>query len=304
MQPLQQLLSRLIDYAGLFPPAGLDMPTMVGNFNDYLACPNAWMLGRVVVPIAKLDSFLGAWQGGQNHHSRISLLTPPLDDPAYDVSAAAIDEFNQRESAHIIDAVEARVTDPAAVANALKLNESIRCFVEVPADNRDAIIAAIANLNEPSRVFAKIRTGGVRSEMIPSADYVAGFIIACRDARIGLKFTAGLHHPFRAEYPLTYEPGCDVGRMHGFLNVFLGSCFARTHGLSQPELVEFIDNAQPTELTVTNDAITWRDYQLTSDDVAATRDRFATSFGSCSFTEPIEDLTNLSLLPETPNAPN
>jgi len=304
MQPLHQLLSGLIDYAGLFPPAGLDMPMMVNNYVDYLSCPNEWMLGRVVVPLAKLDSFRAEWPDSVTKRSRISLLTPPLDSRDFDAAVSAIDEFNNSQANHKIDAVEARVADPTAITNALKLNEHVRCFIEVPPDHRDAIITAIADLNQPDRVFAKIRTGGVKPEMIPSADYVASFIIACGDAGVGLKFTAGLHHPFRADYPLTYEPGCDVGRMHGFLNVFLGSCFANTHGLDQTELTEFIDQAQPDDLTVTTNAIAWREHQLTAKDVAATRERFAISFGSCSFTEPIEDLTNLSLLPETPHAPD
>lgn len=302
MQPLQQLLSGLIDYAGLFPPAGLDMPTMVGNYAEYLSSAHSWMLGRVVVPLAKLDDFVARWPASASHHSRISLLTPPLDSDDFAAAAAAIDSFNTRNTGHAIGAVEVRVTDPSNVANALKLDPDIRCFVEVPADNSDVVIQAIANLKEPGRAFAKIRTGGVKPEMIPSAEYVAGFIVACRDAGIGLKFTAGLHHPFRAEYPLTYEPGCDVGRMHGFLNVFLGSCLAKTHGLAERELAEFINDAQPADIVTTTEAITWRDYKLTSEDVAATRDRFAISFGSCSFIEPIEDLTNLSLLPETPHA--
>ncbi len=304
MQLLPQLLSGLIDYAGLFPPAGLDMPTMIDNYVGYLSCPHEWMLGRVVVPLAKLDSFCAEWPDSATRNSRISVLTPPLDSDDFLAATNAIDEFNSSQPNHQIDAVEVRVADPTSINKALKLKEDVRCFIEVPSENRDAVIAAIADLSQPTRVFAKVRTGGVKPEMIPSADYVAGFVIACRDAGIGLKFTAGLHHPFRAEYPLTYEPGCDVGRMHGFLNVFLGCCFAKTHGLSHVDLTEFINEAQPDDVTVTADAIGWREYKLTAEDVAATRRRFAISFGSCSFTEPIEDLSNLSLLPETPHAPD
>ena len=36
--------------------------------------------------------------------------------------------------------------------------------------------------------------------------------------------------------------------------------------------------------------LTWRERRLTNDQLAQTRDRFALSFGSCSFEEPVHDL--------------
>ena len=35
IEPLRILMSKLIDYAGVFPPAGLPMKTSVRNFSDY-----------------------------------------------------------------------------------------------------------------------------------------------------------------------------------------------------------------------------------------------------------------------------
>jgi len=50
MRALNELLHASIDYAGLFPPAQLDMTTAVENYARYLASDSAWALGRFIVP--------------------------------------------------------------------------------------------------------------------------------------------------------------------------------------------------------------------------------------------------------------
>jgi hypothetical protein len=47
---LAELLRGLIDYAGLFPPASLDLPAATRNYAAYRKGPHAWMLGRFVIP--------------------------------------------------------------------------------------------------------------------------------------------------------------------------------------------------------------------------------------------------------------
>ena len=51
----EALLTSLIDYAGLFPPAALPMADAVRNYEHYRRGEYAWMLGKFVVPLAKLD---------------------------------------------------------------------------------------------------------------------------------------------------------------------------------------------------------------------------------------------------------
>ncbi|MGA2594539.1 MAG: hypothetical protein ABSH32_31960 [Bryobacteraceae bacterium] len=51
---LRGLLSRLIDYAGLYPPAGLPLAAVLEKYQSYLVSPESWMLNRVVLPAAKL----------------------------------------------------------------------------------------------------------------------------------------------------------------------------------------------------------------------------------------------------------
>src|ERR1017187_7310199 len=48
---LRALLVNLIDYAGLYPPAGLALPAVLENYETYLASPESWMLNRLVLPV-------------------------------------------------------------------------------------------------------------------------------------------------------------------------------------------------------------------------------------------------------------
>src|ERR1039457_3898350 len=59
---LRALLVNLIDYAGLYPPAGLALPAVLENYETYLASPESWMLNRLVLPAAKAA---GSAFGGQ-----------------------------------------------------------------------------------------------------------------------------------------------------------------------------------------------------------------------------------------------
>ena len=47
---LSVLLDGLIDYAGLFPPAKLDMQPMVDTYRRVMLDPRGWMVGRIIVP--------------------------------------------------------------------------------------------------------------------------------------------------------------------------------------------------------------------------------------------------------------
>src|SRR5512139_850165 len=51
------LLAGVVDYAGLFPPAARPMPEAIAEYAEALAGPDAWMLGRFVLPAARLAEF-------------------------------------------------------------------------------------------------------------------------------------------------------------------------------------------------------------------------------------------------------
>src|SRR5947209_6680278 len=51
---LEALLARLVDYAGLYPPASLPLTIVAERFRCFRASPESWMLNRLVLPAAKL----------------------------------------------------------------------------------------------------------------------------------------------------------------------------------------------------------------------------------------------------------
>jgi hypothetical protein len=136
---------------------------------------------------------------------------------------------------------------------------------------------------------AKIRTGGITADAFPAVDDVAAFLRACKAKGVAFKATAGLHHPLRCVKPLTYEPNAPTGTMHGFLNVFLAAA-----------LIDHADailaETDPGAFAFTDDHASWRGHTVSTDALRTMRREFATSFGSCSFEEPIADLRALGWL--------
>lgn len=144
--------------------------------------------------------------------------------------------------------------------------------------------------------FAKIRTGGLTPDAIPSADSLAQFLCDAAARRLPFKATAGLHHPIRSERALTYEPDSPRAAMHGFLNVLAAAVFA-WHGMDCGYVAELLEEGDPEAIVFTDDHLLWNGHRITADEVAAARGDFAHSFGSCSFEEPVTELRGLGLLP-------
>lgn len=60
-ESLKALLSNIVDYAGLYPPASLPLAEVLANYQRYRCSPEAWMLNRLVLPVTQLSSLsLGA----------------------------------------------------------------------------------------------------------------------------------------------------------------------------------------------------------------------------------------------------
>jgi hypothetical protein len=283
---LRTLLADLIDYAGLFPPAALSMRDAVANYAAYRARGDAWALARFVVPVERLEEFAAAAE-------------PHLRDSSWRLSALAhaghnhaIRDFNTRLAGRAeIDVVEARAATVDDVHALSQLAALATVYTEVPVrDDPDPLVAAIAACG----LRAKIRTGGVVADAFPSAAQVARFLATCARHRVPFKATAGLHHPLRGEYALTYDDGAPHGTMFGFLNVMLAASFAN-RGLPETELAMLLEERDPGAIEVRDDGIAWRDRELTTEMLAADRAAFAVSFGSCSFREPLDDLSALPL---------
>lgn len=136
----------------------------------------------------------------------------------------------------------------------------------------------------------KIRCGGVEAFQFPPVPYLASAITTSKSVRCPLKFTAGLHHPVRH-----FNKSVDT-KMHGFLNVFGASVLSYSKGLSESEILEILSDEDPSHFTFSDNAFTWKGHTIESDELNNLRALYVTSFGSCSFDEPVEDLQELNLL--------
>lgn len=141
----------------------------------------------------------------------------------------------------------------------------------------EAPVAALAGA-----AFAKVRTGGLTPEAIPSSESLADFLCEAAARRVAFKATAGLHHPLRAA-------------MHGFLNVFAGAAFA-WQGAERAVITDVLDDSDAGGFSFLADALTWRGRSIGTREIQAARRDFAHSFGSCSFAEPVADLRALGWL--------
>jgi hypothetical protein len=211
-------------------------------------------------------------------------------------AAARILDFNRKhgnassDDRAAIEAVEVKVAAPALIADLRQaLPPSVEIYVELPLDpelERSVMRLAKAGLR------AKVRTGGVTESAFPTTGRMVRFLRACCDAGIPFKATAGLHHPVRARYPLTYEPDSASATMFGYINVFLAACLM-WNGADDATVARVLDEQDPSHFRLKPDGVSWLDRTLSANRIAEARRSFATSFGSCSFREPVDELDNL-----------
>ena len=202
-------------------------------------------------------------------------------------------QFGSNEGNAVIDAIEAKAVSISEIEAMRKaISSDIQLYVEAPINtNPSELIGAIKRAGAK----AKVRTGGVTTETFTTSGDLARFIIECASQKVEFKATAGLHHPLRSTYQLTYEPEGPSGTMYGFLNVFLASALARK-GANLETVKQLLEEQDHRAFTFEDDVISWKKHRLELDDLIAARNGFALSFGSCSFTQPVEDLHALGLL--------
>jgi hypothetical protein len=218
---------------------------------------------------------------------------------ADDVRAAGEEmlKFNLRHSADsraghvVIDITELKASTVGELESQREeLAGAFTSYFEIPTTGDvSPLIKAMARLG--SR--AKIRTGGVTPEAFPPAQQIIGFISTCGRERVPFKATAGLHHPIRGSYRLTYEPNGPTGKMYGFLNVFMAATLVHA-GESDDVALAVLQEEDPFAFSFSSDAIAWRDKVVDAEQIRACRANFAISFGSCSFREPVDEIESLT----------
>jgi hypothetical protein len=173
----------------------------------------------------------------------------------------------------VLDDNEADVDDPRVESVEIPPRIGTRWLrlysVESYAEVEARMIPVFAAEVEGARL--KIRCGPTP----PPIEELAAAIVACRRHGIPFKATAGLHHAVRQD------------GQHGFLNLLAAAIF----GDEEAALGE--EDADAFGLD--GDAFLWRDRAASVAEVERGRELFV-AFGSCSFSEPVDDLRALGFL--------
>ncbi len=293
------LIAGLVDYAGLFPPAAEGMRDAVVRYDEYRRSARAWALGKFVLPVARLAEFESVARpviaGGDPWQLAL------IAGADFSADIRVIEDFARRASSVAdVGAIEVKAATPDAVAAIARGTALLRAnlpnafdvYVEIPiALDPSALLAAIAAVG----LRAKVRTGGVEAGAFPASAELARFLSGCVAHDVTFKATAGLHHAMRGSYPLTYEPASERGTMFGFLNVFLAGLFLRA-GMELTEAEALLEERDARRIAFTSSGVTWRGHTISAAAIRDARAHTATSFGSCSFAEPVSDLCSLGLL--------
>lgn len=289
------LLTGLIDYAGLFPPAALSMPEAVINYATYRNSNYNWMLGRFIVQATRLDEFAESAQDFFSRDGKSAWQLSVLAGDDIEDTIRRVKDFNNKYKADAIcDALEIRAPNAAKIEEiARSLPDFLTAYFEIPTDENLAdAISTLAICGHR----AKIRAGGTTTDAFPSSEQVARFMRTSLAANVPFKATAGLHHPVRCVKPLTYEPNSPKGTMHGFLNVFLAAAFLR-RGFKTKLVREILEDDWAESFAFDDSGILWRqEHFLSLTQIKELRENYAISFGSCSFVEPISDLQEIGIL--------
>jgi hypothetical protein len=306
VETVRALLHAVVDYAGTFPPAKLELADALASYARARAGKHAWMLGRCVFPASLLGEFerlapslVGAAGGSKD---------PPLQKrgdppPPMPLSLIAKGEPGEREMVQRFNAenrgravVAALEFPPLSVAEidhaARQAPEGVELFFEVPlGPDFEARVAAVASRG--ARV--KIRTGGVVANAFPDAAELVRCMRVCANSPVAFKASAGLHHAVCGRYALTYEVDSPLASMYGFLNICVAATLVHM-GAPDETAVDALREGSANAFVFTPGGLVWRDRTLAVTDLADARRSFFRSFGSCAFSEPVEDLERMGVI--------
>ncbi len=276
------LLTGLIDYAGLYPPARLAMGSAVENYRKYRRGKHANVLGRFIVAIRRIEDLRAA--AGKAEDLKLSVI---ISGSAELGNLAGLMDEGLR-----IEAVEAKVQSADDVTRIRRgVPDHVETFLEIPVDGTGADLVPVISA---AGARAKLRMGGVSASAIPSPEAVMRALDALTRAGVSFKATAGLHHPVRSRHKLTYADDSPAEVTHGFLNL-VGAVALLHSGARPAEAERALRGEDQRAWSLTPDFLAWESHRWNANQLGETRKAFL-SFGSCSFEEPIHDLEALGWL--------
>jgi hypothetical protein len=286
-------LSNLFDDAGMFPPTGKGLAGALVDHRRHRASDLGWLAGRFLVPSSRIADYAAACAADDDWTA--SVVVQPSQDRS--LSGVVQDVFAYAASARI-EALELRLPagdpQPTLVSEVSALMEvgmfaaAAELWLEIPLTSPSVVYGWLDVLAEARsavsslEVGAKIRCGGPVAAAFPSVEAVAGFVSAARARGVPFKATAGLHHPFGR-----WNEQLGV-REFGFVNLLAAAA------VDEPDCARVL-YAHGTEVERDATELRWGSITVSWAQLAEVRTLFA-SIGSCSLTEPADDLTACGLL--------
>ena len=321
IESLKLFCNKMIDYAGLFPPASENLAQALNNYIMYLESDYKWMLSRFIIPAKKLDELtelLGKIKYSGELVLPFSVLGSGGDTAGeftvnFEQDLRHIIEFQNKFGSRVTtNAYETKLPvsiltdgsskDLTELMNIVSggfektLGKNVNVFYEAALKDdfniRVIKSAEALSLHNGKTVNAgfKLRTGGTEPAAFPTPEEITFAILTCLEYNVPMKCTAGLHHPIR-HYN---EP---IGsNMHGYLNVFGAAIFAYVCSLDEEETLQIVNEEDPYAFHFLEEGIELYDNFVGLEEIEEARSKFILSYGSCSFDEPVDDLKMMELL--------
>jgi len=323
---LKQLITHLIDYAGLFPPASLPLDKAYEEYVKYINESDEWILSKFICPAKQLPYLAELINKDKANKKSFSV-------SVLGRSGADIEQFIKGTNDDLLsiknfledtnnkfpaDAFEVRLPENMVSENnadviyellnnvsatfKVDLASPVKKFFELPLkdDWKSSVNNLVSALQKHNDFFGqdenflrsgfKLRTGGVEAPAFPSPEQIAYVIKTCYENQVPLKFTAGLHHPIRH-----YNDSVKT-KMHGFLNVFGAGILLYGNDLLEEDLINILSDEDSGNFKFDDDNFRWKEFKAPVKVIEKARKNFVISYGSCSFDEPREDLNILKLM--------
>ncbi|HEY7002159.1 MAG TPA: hypothetical protein VH330_10485 [Candidatus Udaeobacter sp.] len=286
----------------MFPPCSLSLEPALQNQAEYVRSPDEWMLASFVLSVERFNAAKQLLsQFDAQHPLRVAALGPKTANA--ETFLAALDDANaaiRSLSRHSVDLISINHlemflpadVDVLSLKKARSILGDLPVFWEAPTDRADQTIALLAEFNSGADfpIFGyKLRTGGVTADAFPTSTQIANVLVTPAMHQLAIKFTAGLHHPFRQ-----YRDEVQT-KMHGFLNVLGAAVLAAEHRWDANQTATMLEDENVDSFSFTDDFFAWREWRIDTKRLQYRR-QFVVSFGSCSFNEPRDDLRAAKLL--------
>ncbi len=302
IKSLKIFLNKLIDYAGLFPPANLNLNKALKKYREYIECDDSWIMSQFVIHLNDLENISKDDMEifNDNFQLDFSVLSENLEN-----DIEKLNQFKNQFSNKVkFSGLETLICQSDDLYNLLTStnitiqnnNLKLSSFFELSYDKNwlkgmfiaVKTISKFNKLNKTNFGF-KLRCGGIKANMFPDSNLVSNTILNCIKDNVPMKFTAGLHHPFRH-----FDDNINT-KIYGFFNIFIGAMLAQKYKFKCSQLNQILLDENEYSFIFYEDKIKWKNFHITNDEIKQFRKSQFISFGSCSFDEPREDLIKLGV---------